>query len=207
MPGYPLKKKELKQKKVTHTELLPLVRTLTHTGILVYIWVSGHHIGSNKWSQRIWRPGCTWQPVSSSPKTQQKHRDSISREARNSCACPCMLVSFSRLNPTTSPISSDPPHPPVPTPGFSFNEMFGSLHSPYSLSFQFYPFSFLQLIFCLSLLHCLWVFISHLAGKGNKRPTYWGSLALLCHFVLLHPPFCLLFLFVAADLIREMVVR
>lgn len=84
------------------------------------------------------------------------------------CVCMSACV-LSRLNPSASLISSYPPHPTVPTPGFSFNEMFGSLHSPYSLSFYFYPFSFLQLIVCLSSLHCLWVFISHLAWKGNKR--------------------------------------
>lgn len=48
--------------------------------------------------------------------------------------------------------------------------------APYSLSFSFYPFSFLQPIFCLSFLHCLCVVISHLAGEGNKRTTHWSRL-------------------------------
>lgn len=43
----------------------------------------------------------------------------------NTCECVCVLVSFYRINPTTSLISSYPPHPPVPTSGFFFNEMFG----------------------------------------------------------------------------------
>lgn len=57
-----------------------------------------------------------------------------------------------------------------------------------------FPFFSHQLIFfCLLLLHYLWVFISHLAWKGNKRLTYWRSLALLYHFVLSLPVlyFCL----------------
>lgn len=53
----------------------------------------------------------------------------------NSCECVFVLVSFSRPNPTTPLISSYPPHPSVPTSGFSFNEMFGSLHSLYLFSF------------------------------------------------------------------------
>ena len=49
-------------------------------------------------------------------------------------------MSLSRLNPTTSLISFYPLHPLVPTPGFSFNEMFGSLLFIFSvLSFHFLP--------------------------------------------------------------------
>lgn len=170
--------KEMKQKKVTQTEQLR-----THT--LVFIWVSEGHRGSNKWSQRFWGPGCTWQPVSSSPckQTTQKQYRRVGRIGTHMCVHVCLCPFPDLILP--------PPlfHlilliPLCQHQAFPLMKCLG----PYTV-LTLYLFSFIlspspQLIFRLSLLHCLWAFISHLAGKGNKRPTYWGSLAPLCHFAL-----------------------
>lgn len=163
----------------------------------MYIRVSEGHRGSNKWSPRFWRPGCTWQPVSCfSQYTVNTDTAYTSSVHVSSCLFPDLIPpppSFHLI--LFIPLCQHQAFPLMKCLG------------PYSLSSQFYPFTFFQLIFCLSLLHCLWAFISHLAAKGNKRPTYWGCTARLCHFLLSRPPFCLLFLFVVANLIREMGAR
>lgn len=56
--------------------------------------MSAGHRGSNKWSQRFWRPGCTWQPVSSFPNAQQTQKQYTqvgrigTRVRVHVCSCP-----------------------------------------------------------------------------------------------------------------------
>lgn len=109
-------------------------------------------------------------------------------------SCVCTRVSFQWVSLTTSFITCY--LLPLTTTGFSPNEILSFIPSLFwSLSSFFPSFSFLG------------CFISHLLGKGNKRPTQWRSGALFCYFVFTLSLFCLLFLFVAAVLISKMAER
>lgn len=123
--------------------------------------------------------------------------------------CACVLASNSKLNLTTSLISSYPTHPPVPTPGFSFNEMFWSLHKPFSLSPWFYPFlSFSSGSSFVSPSFIVFGFLSVISlGKVIKGQHIEG--ALLCRVVVFSCAllFVFYFLFVVADLIGKLGAR
>lgn len=144
---------------------------------MVHIGVSEGHRNSSKLSQRLWRPACTWHQL----------RSPASNSARLQLVCTFMLASFSRANLTLLPcFMLILLNPPPPTHHHRHEvEMLWVLTKSllFIVPVLSFPFSSHRLIFCLLLLHCLWVFISHLAWKGNKRLTYWRRLALLYHFV------------------------
>lgn len=177
LPGY------LWWKKTPHK--LPTVRT----HILAQKCISS---GSY---QRVWGPQKQQQTVTAALKkslylTPSQKSCQYTDNARLQLVCAYTLASFSRANLTLLPCFMLI----LLTPRLQQHEV--EMLGPYTVltlyRFRFslsFPFFFHQLIFCSLLLHCLWVFISHLAWKGNKSLTYWRSLALLYHFVLSLPVF------------------
>lgn len=125
----------------------------------------------NRCTQRFWGPGWTWQDVS-------RFSRSISEWNGWKIGCSCPFTNL-QLQPSMNLILLIPP---VPTSGFSFNDMFGS--------FTLYLFGFML---SLSLLDCLLGLSVILHWKVIRGQHTQGALLRFVIFLSRTPSFCLSF--------------